>query len=187
MEKYSGWPITKIFVDKINYSTKEIINLDKTCFYEKIDFIKTEKYKHMKNILLTCFVFLFFMACSHNEKNIDEAWHKNVKRVGMVVKIKKECLKEYKKLHADNNAGVRHLLTKYNLRNLSIFIVQLADGERYEFGYYEYWGDNFESDMEKLDAEPENKKWLELCDPMQEGILLDQQGWKVMERIYFNH
>jgi L-rhamnose mutarotase len=127
------------------------------------------------------------MSCNQNEKDLDLEWHKNVKRVGMVVKVKKEKLEEYKMLHVDKNAGVRHLLTKYNMRNFSIFLVQLADGEWYEFGYYEYWGDDLKRDMEKLDAEPENIKWLELCDPMQDGILPDQKGWKVMDRIYYNY
>jgi hypothetical protein len=30
-------------------------------------------------------------------------------------------------------------------------------------------------------------KWLEKCDPMHEGILPGQKGWKQMERIYFNY
>ncbi|MCD6346524.1 MAG: L-rhamnose mutarotase, partial [Bacteroidales bacterium] len=78
----------------------------------------------MNKFLSVCFVFLFFIACSNEKENIDEKQHKNVKRVGMVVKIKKDMVDEYKKLHADNNPGVRHLLTKYNLRNFSIFMVQ---------------------------------------------------------------
>jgi L-rhamnose mutarotase len=127
------------------------------------------------------------MNCSHYEKGIDQNWHKYIKRVGMVVKVKKERIEEYKNLHADSNSGVRHLLTKYNMRNFSIFMVQLADGEWYEFGYYEYWGNDLDGDMAKLDAEPENMKWLELCNPMQEGILPDQKGWKVMDRIYYNY
>jgi len=127
------------------------------------------------------------MNCSHNEIGIDQNWHKYIKRVGMVVKVKKERIEEYKNLHADSNSGVRHLLTKYNMRNFSIFMVQLADGEWYEFGYYEYWGNDLDGDMAKLDAEPENMKWLELCNPMQEGILPDQKGWKVMDRIYYNY
>lgn len=127
------------------------------------------------------------MNCSHYEKGIDQNWHKNIKRVGMVVKVKKERIEEYKNLHADSNSGVRHLLTKYNMRNFSIFMVQLADGEWYEFGYYEYWGNDLDGDMAKLDSEPENMKWLELCNPMQEGILPDQKGWKVMDRIYYNY
>lgn len=141
----------------------------------------------MRKLLLMCITGLFFMSCCHNESSIDQQWHKNVQRVGMVVKVKKEHLEEYKKVHADNNAGVRHLLTRYHLRNFSIFLVQLADGDWYEFGYYEYWGNDLEGDMAKLDAEPENAKWLELCDPMQEGILPKQQGWKVMDRIYYNY
>ena len=47
----------------------------------------------MKNLLLTCIVFLVLMSCNHTEKGIDQEWHKNVKRVGMVVKVKKEKLK----------------------------------------------------------------------------------------------
>jgi len=130
---------------------------------------------------------LFFMACCNNKESIDREWHENVKRVGMVVKIKKEMLEEYKKLHDDNNPGVRQLLANYNMRNFSIFLVQLADGDWYEFGYYEYWGDDLEADMAKLEAETKNKKWIELCDPMQEGIFPDQEGWKMMDRIYYNY
>ena len=141
----------------------------------------------MRKLMFLTLFGLLFMTCSQKESSIDKEWHQDVKRVGMVVKVKKDRIEEYKKLHADNKAGVRHLLTKYNLRNFSIFMIQLADGEWYEFGYYEYWGDNLESDMAKLDAEPENKKWLEMCDPMQEGILPNQGGWKEMERIYYNY
>jgi len=81
----------------------------------------------MKKILTICCVVLFIMACNNNKMSIDEEVHKNVKRVGMVVKIKKDKLEEYKKLHADNNPGVRHLLTKYHMRNFSIFLVQLLN------------------------------------------------------------
>ena len=143
----------------------------------------------MKNILMIGIICLTVTACTttKNDAALDKAFHEEVKRVGMVVKVKKDMLEEYKKVHADDNPGVRHLLEKYHLRNFNIFLVQLADGEWYEFGYYEYWGDDFEGDMAKLDAEPENTAWLEMCDPMQEGILPDQEGWKVMERIYFNY
>jgi L-rhamnose mutarotase len=112
--------------------------------------------------------------------------HKEVKRVGMVIKIKPERLEEYLAVHADSVAGVRDLLTKYNLRNFSIFMTQLEDSNYYEFGYYEYWGDDFETDMKLLEAEPRNKAWLELCDPMQ--IPLEGEvSWKEMKRIYANY
>ena len=49
----------------------------------------------MKNLILTCCVLLFIMACNNNKVSIDEEQHENVKRVGMVVKIKKEMLEKY--------------------------------------------------------------------------------------------
>jgi L-rhamnose mutarotase len=105
----------------------------------------------------------------------------------MVVKLKKDKIEEYKNLHAQGSSGVRDLLIKYNMRNFSIFLVQLADSAWYEFGYYEYWGKDIEGDMEKLSREPENLKWLEICDPLQEGIFPGEEGWKHMENIYFNY
>jgi L-rhamnose mutarotase len=109
---------------------------------------------------------------------------KEIKRVGMVVQLNDEHMDAYKKLHADSNPGVRDLLTKYNMANFSIFLHEI-DGKWYEFGYYEYVGDDFEADMAALDAEPRNKEWLKICDPMQ--IPLEgETGWAEMERVYFN-
>jgi L-rhamnose mutarotase len=107
-----------------------------------------------------------------------------VKRVGMVVGIRPEKIDEYKALHADDNSGVRDLLTKYNMHNFSIFLHKI-EGKYYEFGYYEYTGDDFEADMAKLDAEPRNKEWLKICDPMQVP-LRGYDSWAVMEQVYYN-
>lgn len=107
-----------------------------------------------------------------------------VKRVGMVVGIRPEKIDEYKALHADDNPGVRDLLTKYNMHNFSIFLHKI-NGKYYEFGYYEYTGDDFEADMAKLDAEPRNKEWLKICDPMQVP-LRGYDSWAVMEQVYYN-
>jgi hypothetical protein len=61
----------------------------------------------------------------------------DVKRVGMVIKIKPAFIDEYKKLHAPDNHGVRDLLSEANMRNFSIFLHQLDDGNWYEFGWVE--------------------------------------------------
>ncbi len=112
--------------------------------------------------------------------------HDGVKRIGMVIKVKAERLDEYLKLHSDAEPGVRDLLSKYNMRNFSIFLTQLEDGNYYEFGYWEYWGENFEADMAAMAKEPRNKEWLEMCDPMQIP-LQGEKGWREMDRIYFNY
>jgi len=109
---------------------------------------------------------------------------KPIKRVGMVVGIKPDQIAEYKRLHADTNPGVRDLLSKYHMQNFSIFLHRI-EGKWYEFGYYEYTGDDFDADMAKLDAEPRNKEWLKVCDPMQ-APLANEKGWAKMERVYYN-
>ncbi|MFU8780095.1 MAG: L-rhamnose mutarotase [Kiritimatiellia bacterium] len=107
-----------------------------------------------------------------------------MKRVGMVVRLKPECVEEYRRLHAASSPGVRDLLTKYHLHNFSIFLHQIGE-DWFEFGYYEYTGNDFKADMAALAAEPRNQAWLEVCDPMQlplEGA----QVWTEMECVYHN-
>lgn len=107
------------------------------------------------------------------------------KRVGMVIGIKPEMIDEYKRLHNAANPGVRDLLNKYHMNNFNIYLQQMPDGKWYEFGYYEYTGDDFESDMARLAKEPRNIEWLKLCDPMQIP-LPGANGWTEMESVYFN-
>jgi L-rhamnose mutarotase len=130
------------------------------------------------------FLLAFSCAKKESDQTVKSEAKKTVKRVGMVVGIKPEVIGKYKELHADSNPGVRDLLAKYHMRNFSIFL-QKIDGKWYEFGYYEYDGDNFEADMAKLDSEPRNKEWLKICDPMQIP-LPGAKGWTQMERVYFN-
>lgn len=120
-----------------------------------------------------------------NEDNGANKSNPDIKRIGMVVKLDSSRMKEYLTLHADSNPGVRDLLEKYNLRNFSIFVTTLDDGNYYEFGYYEYTGKYFEADMSALDNEPRNKEWLKICDPMQIP-LNGEVSWKKMKPVYFN-
>ena len=109
---------------------------------------------------------------------------KEPKRIGMVIGIKPDQIEKYKTIHADSHPGVRDLLNKYNIHNLSIFLQEI-EGKFYEFGYYEYTGDDFEGDMDKLAAEPRNIEWLKICDPMQIP-LPGSESWTEMEQVYFN-
>jgi len=142
------------------------------------------------NILMSILIVVLvtaFISCSQ-EKEIEKTMtseRKVTKRVGMVIGIKPEVIDEYKKLHADENAGVRDLLTIANMENFSIFIHQFDDGNYYLFGYYEYTGDNFEKDMAEIAIKDRNIAWLKVCDPMQipfEG----KNSWSEMEQVYYN-
>lgn len=107
-----------------------------------------------------------------------------VRRVGMVIELRPEGIDEYRRLHADGHPGVRDLLAKYHLRNFSIFLHQIG-GRWLEFGYCEYTGDDYDADMARLAAEPRNREWLTICDPLQQP-LEGEAGWAMMERVYFN-
>ena len=141
---------------------------------------------YVNRIIRGAALLLLMMMFSCTSKEADETSIKDVRRVGMVIKIKPECIEEYKAIHADSNFGVRDLLIEANMRNFSIFLHQLDDGNWYEFGYYEYTGDDFEADMAKLEKHPRNIEWLKVCDPMQiplEGY----DSWAEMEQVYYNN
>lgn len=116
-----------------------------------------------------------------NQRQHDKS---KIRRIGMVIKLKPECVEQYMALHAESNPGVRDLLSKYHLNNFSIFLHKIGN-DYYEFGYYEYTGVSFESDMADLAAEQRNIEWLRICDPMQ--IPLEgETGWAIMKQVYYN-
>ena len=118
------------------------------------------------------------------ENNLDQNIESTIKRVGMVIKIRPEFIEQYLALHADSNPGVRDLLTKYHLKNFSIFLQKIGN-EYFEFGYYEYIGFSFDDDMAGLAAEQRNIEWLRICDPMQMPID-GEEGWTIMKQVYYN-
>ena len=133
-------------------------------------------------------IFIFAAGCTNSDskegQEVKMQDNKVTKRVGMVIGIKPEVIEEYKRLHADDNPGVRDLLKEANFANFSIFIHQFDDGKYYLFGYYEYTGDNFDQDMADLAKKERNIEWLKVCDPMQipfEG----QSSWSEMEQVYY--
>jgi len=135
--------------------------------------------------LLGVVVLLAVVAVAIGFQKASKGKPKKIKRVGMVVGLHEGQIKEYKRLHADDNPGVRDLLTKYHMHNFSIFLQKMPDGKYYEFGYYEYTGDDFEGDTAKMGAEKRIVEWLKVCNPMQVP-LPGSEGWTEMERVYFN-
>jgi L-rhamnose mutarotase len=109
----------------------------------------------------------------------------HVRRVGMVIGVRPDQISAYESLHAALNPGVRDLLNKYHMHNFSIYIHQLADGKYYLFGYYEYTGSDYDSDMARLAKEPRNQKWLSMTDPMQIP-LPGEKSWTKMKEVYHN-
>ncbi len=140
---------------------------------------------NVKYLFWMLFICILFVSCKKHDYLSNDYEIEQIKRIGMVIKIRPNMIEEYKKLHANDNAGVRDLLTKYGMRNFSIFLQELEPNKFYEFGYYEYVGKNFELDMAAMALEERTIEWLKICDPMQ--IPLEgNSGWKVMEQVYYN-
>ena len=107
-----------------------------------------------------------------------------MKRIGMVIGIKPDRIAAYEALHAASNPGVRDLLNKYHMRNFSIYL-HVLDGKFYLFGYYEYTGEDYEADMQRLNDEPRNIAWLGATAPMQIPVP-GSEAWAIMREVYHN-
>ena len=109
-----------------------------------------------------------------------------VKRYGSVIGVKKEMLEDYKELHANPWPEVNRKLKECNIRNYSIYVRRMPDGDYYLFSYFEYTGDDFGGDMERMAADPITQKWWKQTDPCQTPLPDREAGewWASMEEVY---
>ena len=107
-------------------------------------------------------------------------------RYGMLIGVREEKLDEYKKLHAAVWPGVLKTIKDCKIRNYSIYLHQLDDGKYYLFSYFEYTGDDFKADMDKMAADPVTQKWWQLCEPCQMPLSNRKEGewWASMEEVF---
>ncbi|MCP1102963.1 L-rhamnose mutarotase [Aequitasia blattaphilus] len=104
-----------------------------------------------------------------------------IKRIGEMIKIKPEGLQKYKEYHANPTPGVNEVIKESNIANYSIY--QRGD---YMFAYYEYVGEDFQSDMKKMAENPITQDWWDLVKPLMEPLEDRDEGefWSGMEEVY---
>jgi len=109
-----------------------------------------------------------------------------VQRYGSVIGLKPEKELYYRELHAEVWGAIKDRLAKSHIRNYSIYITEL-EGKKYLFSYFEYHGDDFQSDMAAIAADPETQRWWQETDPCQIPLLNRAKGdnWTVMEPVCF--
>lgn len=100
----------------------------------------------------------------------------------MVCGVKPDRIEEYKKLHANAWPEVLKTIKTCNIHNYSIYLK-----DELLFSYFEYTGDDFKSDMEKMAAEPVTQKWWDVCKPCMKPIETRAEGewWADMEEIFY--
>ncbi len=99
----------------------------------------------------------------------------------MVIRVYPDKIEEYKKLHASVWPDVLTKITQCNIRNYSIY---LKDNQL--FSYFEYIGDDFKADMDKMAADPVTQRWWDVCKPCQEPLETRSEGewWADMEEVF---
>ena len=104
-----------------------------------------------------------------------------MERYGSVIKLRPEKEAEYRELHANVWPRVLDMIRVCNIRNYSIYF---KDGLL--FSYFEYIGDDFEADMEKMAVDPNTQAWWKLTDPCQEPFDTRKEGewWASMEEVF---
>ena len=119
-------------------------------------------------------------TCGHDEPKAEPA------RYGMVIGLKPEKVEEYTKLHAAVWPDVLKMIHECNIRNYSIYLTELKENEYYLFSYFEYVGNDFEADMDKMAADPTTQRWWAVCKPCQDPVPLRAEGewWANMPEVF---
>lgn len=107
----------------------------------------------------------------------------DMQRMGMVIGIKPEKIAEYKQLHANAWPDILAQISRANIKNYTIFLRQ---PENLLFGYWEYYGDDFEADMALIASDPKTQDWWKLTDPCQTPLESRKSGeqWAMMEEVF---
>ena len=109
-----------------------------------------------------------------------------MKRYGMVIGLNADKVAEYKKLHAAVWPDVIKMIRDCNIRNYSIYLHTLDDGQPYLFSYFEYVGQDFAGDMAQMAADPTTQRWWSFCKPCQKPLAnrAPDEWWSGMEEVF---
>ncbi|HEX8033381.1 MAG TPA: enolase C-terminal domain-like protein [Ktedonobacterales bacterium] len=105
----------------------------------------------------------------------------SLQRYGQVIGLKPDQIETYERLHAQVWPEVLAMIQACNMRNYSIF----RRGTQL-FAYFEYVGEDFAADMNKMAADPKTEAWWKLTDPLQEPLPDRAAGewWATMREVF---
>ena len=104
-----------------------------------------------------------------------------IQRFGQLIRVRPECLEEYKRYHANIWPENVQMMQEANIRNYSIYH---KDG--FLFAYLEYHGDDFKADMAKNKDHPMAIEWQRIMTAMQIPLETRAPGewWAAMEEVF---
>ncbi len=139
---------------------------------------------HLSMLLFVVLAILTVISCTQRQKE-NQGKNQNtdakIQRYGMIIKIKPEKTEEYKALHTNPWPGVLKKIKECNIQNYSIFLK-----DSLLFSYFEYTGDDFAADMERMARDSLTKAWWKLTDPCQIPVKNRKDGewWATMEEVF---
>jgi len=104
-----------------------------------------------------------------------------MKRYGMTIGLKKGKFQEYKAYHDEVWPEILQMIESCNIKNYSIFY-----RNNQLFSYFEYHGNSFEMDMQKMADDEKTKEWWAIMGPLQEPEPDRNEGewWANMEEVF---
>jgi L-rhamnose mutarotase len=104
-----------------------------------------------------------------------------MQRFGQMIRLKPEGAAEYVKLHSLVWPAVLRRISDCNIVNYSIFMK-----DNTLFSYFEYVGNDYYADMDRMAADEITQKWWDLVKPLMEPLETRNVGefWADMEEIF---
>ncbi|KAH7316540.1 rhamnose mutarotase [Stachybotrys elegans] len=112
------------------------------------------------------------------------------RRIGQIVKLRPECVEEYKACHAKVWPEVLKQIKECSIEDYSIFY---DDSTGILFASFKYVGYDYAGDMERMAQNPKVREWWQMTDKMQEslvpGAVSSEAGepswWKPVEEVFY--
>jgi L-rhamnose mutarotase len=109
-----------------------------------------------------------------------------VSRHASIIALPAGNIAEYRRLHAAVWPDVLATIKRCHVRNYSIYLRRLPDGQHYLFSYFEYTGADFAADMARMAADPRTQAWWQVCKPLQSPLPDRAEGewWAGAEEVF---
>ena len=103
------------------------------------------------------------------------------KRFGQIIRLQPDGAEEYIQHHSAVWPRVLLMITKCNMRNYSIYFK-----DNYLFAYFEYIGNDYDTDMAIMASDPETQRWWDLVKPLMDPIenIAANEFWANMEEVF---
>lgn len=87
-----------------------------------------------------------------------------LRRFAQIIRLKREHLSEYKRIHAAAWPNVLKAIKSANIADYSIFY---DDGSSTLFASFKYVGEDFDGDMKRMGEDEDVRTWWRITDEMQ--------------------